>query len=50
MADVSSVELVWASAPLAICTDEAEISSAELATVRDEVEICPTTTRRFFTI
>src|SRR4029077_21237394 len=50
VADVCSVELVWASAPLAIWTEEAEISSADVATVREEVEIWPTTVRRFLTI
>jgi len=48
--EVSSVELDWASAPRAIWVVLAEISSALVATVREEVEIWPTIPRRFFTI
>ena len=48
--EVSSVELDCASAPLAIWVVEAEISSVEVATVRDVAEIWPTILCRFLTI
>ena len=48
--EVSSVLLDWVSAPRAIWVEEAEISSAEVATARDETVIWVTIWRRFFTI
>ena len=48
--EVSSVELDWVSAPRAIWVELAEISSALVATVREEVEIWAAIDRRFFTI
>ena len=48
--EVSSVELDCISAPFAIWLEEAEISSAEVATVREETAIWVAMSRRFFTI
>ena len=48
--EVSSVELLCSSAPLAIWVELAEISSAEVATVRDDTAIWVAISRRFFTI
>ena len=48
--EVSSVELDCISAPLAIWVEEAEISSADIATARDETAIWVAISRRFFTI
>ena len=48
--EVSSVELDWFSAPLAIWVEEAAISSADVATARDELVIWVAIWRRFLTI
>ena len=50
VAEVSSVELDWVSAPRAIWTVVLEISSAEVATVRLADVIWVTISRRLFTI